>query len=65
MSAKRPELKDEPFHVEAASFFKHDGIERRPGDVVAMSTSDAAELIAMGFARPAAGYARRDMKAKG
>lgn len=52
--------------VEAAAHFKHDGLDRRPGDVVEMNTRDAADLIALGFARPVvdAGYARRDMKAK-
>jgi hypothetical protein len=69
MSARRaiePKPKEEPFLVEAAAHFKHDGVARRPGDIVPMSTSDAAELIALGFARPvASGYQRRDMKATG
>lgn len=52
-------------HVEAVARFKHDGVDRRPGDVMAMTTTDAADLVAVGFARPHAGYGRRDMRSKG
>jgi hypothetical protein len=39
--------------VEALARFKHDDIDRRPGDVIEMSAAEAAELIDIGFARPA------------
>jgi hypothetical protein len=53
-----------PAQVEATARFKHDGVDRVPGEVVAMSTEQAAELVAVGFAKPVEGYARRDMTAK-
>jgi hypothetical protein len=37
--------------VEALAMFRHDGLYRRPGDVVETTEADAADLIALGFAR--------------
>ena len=51
--------------IEIAAKFRHDGVYRNPGEFLDVSPADAADLMAMGFARPAGGYRRRDMQAKG
>jgi hypothetical protein len=72
MSRKRaveikPGVDPSTIPVEAAAMFRHDGVYRRPGEIIEMDAADAADLIAMGFARPAGnvGYKRRDIEPKG
>lgn len=52
----------EPY--EARAHFRHDGEDRRPGDVVELTAEQAAELTALGFIVRAVAYGRRDMRTK-
>jgi hypothetical protein len=47
--------------VEAVQYFKHDGEQVKPGDLLRVAVADAVDLVAVG----AATYGRRDMRSKG
>lgn len=66
--SKRPQPAPEPHSTgsgqayEARAHFRHDGEDRRPGDIVELSAEQAAELEALGFVVRA--YQRRDLQSR-